>query len=375
MEVAIITNILTSYREGFLDRLFLREDISVTIYCQDSIPGMNLKSIHGKYGDRVQIIKANSSSGGTIGFQWLPIRKILKNSDVIFLDGNPRILSNIMMGFLPIFFRKKKVVMWTMGHSFGANQITESIRLKWTSFFKNIFLYTDNEIDYLRKRGFKSQYMLGMNNGLDQDKIDHEKQKWNQELLFQWQKENDFTGKKIAVSLSRLTAKNKFEQMISAMPEIIKHNPEFLWCIIGAGPEEQKLRALAKTNNVENHIRFIGALFNEAEIAPYMLSAKVFIHPASIGLSIMHAFGYGLPVVVNNETEMHGPEYGAFEDMKTGFNFEPNNVEDLAKKVNQLLLNDELKKVMGDYCLKLVHEKFNVNIMVERFVTMAKTAI
>lgn len=374
MEVAIITNILTSYREGFLDRLFIRKEVSVTIYCQDSIPGMNLKSIHEKYSNRIHIVKAHSSAGGTIGFQWLPICKIIKNSDVIFLDGNPRILSNIIMGFLPIFFTKKKVVMWTMGHSYGANQITESIRLKWTSFFKNIFLYTDNEIEYLRKRGFKSQYMLGMNNGLDQDKIDHEKQKWNEELLFQWQKENNFINKKIAISLARLTSKNKFEQIILAIPEIVKYNPDFIWCIIGEGLENQKLKTLAKLHNVEKNIRFIGALYKETEIAPYMLSANVFIHPASIGLSIMHAFGYGLPVVVNNETEMHGPEYGAFEDMKTGLNFQANDINDLARKVDQLLNDYVLQKTMRDNCLILVHEKFNVNIMVDRFIKMAKTA-
>lgn len=375
LKITIITNIITSYREGFYDRLLRRDDVAVKIYCQDRIPGTNLKSIHHKYLDKIRIVKFFSTYGGTFGFQFLPFLKILRDSDVIFLDGNPRILSNILMGFAPVFFRNKKFVMWTMGHSFGANKFTEIIRLKWTSYFKNVFLYTDNEIEYLKSRGFRSNNMLAMNNGLDQDKINNEKQKWNSELLNEWQRKNNLSNKVIAVSLARLTSKNKFDQVILAIPEILKINHDFCWCLIGDGLEFNNLKILAKEKKVVNHIHFIGSLYNESDIAPYMLSSKLFIHPASIGLSIMHAFGYGLPVIVNNDSAMHGPEYSAFRDCETGFNFKDGDTIDLVEKINALLIDENTRNRMVNNCLDIANNQYNVNIMVERFLIMSKNAL
>lgn len=375
ISITIITNIVTSYREGFYDRLLRRNDISVKIYCQDSIPGMNLKSLHKKYLENIKIVKYLSTNGGTLGFQFLPVFKILKDSDVIFLDGNPRILSNILIGITSLFFRKKKFVMWTMAHSYGANRLTEMIRLKWTSFFKNIFLYTDQEIDYLKSKGFRSNYMLGMNNGLDQDKINKEKQKWDHNLLKKWQEKNSLANKTVAVSLARITSKNKFDQVIIAMPEILKINPDFVWCLIGDGDELNDLKNLAHKKKVFDNIHFIGSLYDETEIAPYMLSAKFFIHPASIGLSLMHAFGYGLPVIVNNETRMHGPEYGVFRDCETGYNFQKDNIDELINKVNIFLNDNDKRSLMSQNCLDIANNHYNVNIMVERFIIMAKHAL
>ncbi|WP_336664135.1 glycosyltransferase family 4 protein [Elizabethkingia meningoseptica] len=369
--IGIITNVITSYREGFLDKLFLRNDINVTIYCQKAIPGMNLKSIHEKYGDRICIVKNYTVKGEKIGFQKLPIRNILKQNDIIFLDGNPRILSNIFMSIVAAF-SKKKFIMWTMGHSYGANPITESIRLKWTSFFKNIFVYTDEEVNYLRQKGFNKHNIRGMNNGLDQSKIDFERKKWNDDSLIEWCKSKNLFNKRIAVSIARLTAKNKFEQVIEAMPNIVKKYPDFIWCVIGAGPEEDKLIKLAEKKEVRENIYFVGALFQESDIAPYLINADIFIHPASIGLSLMHAFGYGLPVVVNNDMFMHGPEYGIFKNGQNGLNFKKDDISDLENKIFSLLENKDFIKEISVRNLELVRTKYNVDVMVERFIAMTK---
>jgi len=374
ISITIITNIVTTYREGFYDRLMKREDVLVKVYCQDSIPGMNLTSIHNKYRENIQIVKYICTKGETIGLQFLPLFKIIKESDVIFFDGNPRVLSNIFVGMLSLFFRKKKFIIWTMAHSYGANKFTEKIRLKWTSFFKNIFLYTDKEIKYLKKKGFKFNYMIGMNNGLDQDKINKEKEKWDKKSLLSWQETENLSDKLIAVSVARLTAKNKFEQVILIMPDILREYPNFRWYIIGDGPELKMLKKLALKLNVAQKIHFVGSLYDESHIAPYLLSAKFFIHPASIGLSIMHAFGYGLPVIVNDEEYMHGPEYGAFENKKTGYNFKSNNLQDLKDKIMSIIMDENHRNIMVNNCLVLANEKFNVNVMVERFVKMANTA-
>jgi len=71
IRVAIITNIITTYREGFYDRLFRRDDLDIRVFCQEHIPGMNLLSIHEKYNDKVIIIKAISARREKIGWQFM----------------------------------------------------------------------------------------------------------------------------------------------------------------------------------------------------------------------------------------------------------------------------------------------------------------
>lgn len=374
MKVAIITNIVTVYREGFYDRLFSNKDFVVTVYCNDHIKGTNLKSIHERYGDRVKIVPHIGLKNEKIGFQFLPITEIIRSHDVIFLDGNPRTLSNLLIGFIALFLRNTKVVMWTMAHSYGANKITENLRLKWTSIYKNIFVYTDKEVATLRNRGFKKQNIIGMNNGLDQRKIDGQIAIWNGSSIDNWKKERNLESNFILLSVARLVPKNKFQLMIKALPLLVQSIPEVKWIIIGDGEEKISLIELAKKLDVEKYIVFAGSIFEEEELAPYFLSSKIFIHPSSVGLSIMHAFGYGLPIIVDGVEGMHGPEYGAFRNNETGKNYDRNDFEDLANKIveiaKQPLLLEEMKKKV----LTIAREEYNVDIMVNRFIDMAKVA-
>ncbi|MBB4806187.1 glycosyltransferase involved in cell wall biosynthesis [Chryseobacterium defluvii] len=373
MEVAIITNVITTYREGFYDRLLNKEGVKVTVYCQDNIPGVNVKSIHKKYGEKVHLVKCMSLKNEKLAFQFLPVGKI-KKADVIFLDGNPRIFSNILLGII-LSFTGKKMVIWTMAHSFGANKYTEWLRLKWTSLFKNIFVYTDKEVNMLRAKGFSKQNILGMNNGLDQKKIDAGIQNWPPEKLDQWKKDRGLDNKTLVLSIARLVSKNKFEQMIEALPEIAAKVPDICWCLVGSGEEEGHLKSLAKKLDVEKYIYFAGQIYEEDKLAPFFLNTKLFIHPASVGLSIIHAFGYGLPIVVNPNEAMHGPEYGAFVNDETGKNFKEDDASDLAKKVIELLDSPENLNEMSRNVKKIARESYNVDVMVERFLKMAKSSL
>ena len=54
--VAIVTNVVPSYRQGFYDRLFGRDDVRVHVYCQDQLPGTNVKAIHARYPTQVTAV-------------------------------------------------------------------------------------------------------------------------------------------------------------------------------------------------------------------------------------------------------------------------------------------------------------------------------
>ena len=373
INVAILTNIIPAYREGFYDRLFRRDDLNVKVFCQDHMPGINITSIHKKYGEDVKIVKFISARKEKIAWQFLPWREILSKYDVVFVGGNPRVLSDFLISSF-MHFTRKNVVHWTMAHSFRANYITETLRLRWSKMFNNIFVYTDAEVAFLRNKGFRKNFILGMNNGLDQKKIDAVAAKWTEAHFQEWRTLNNLQNRTLLLSCARLEAKNEFGLVIQSLPEIIAHFSDILWCVIGDGEDKIKLETMINNAGLSNHVRFVGELYQEDKLAPWFLSSQLLVHPAAIGLTLLHSFGYGLPIITHDRSEEHGPEYAAFEPELTGRNFCIGNHQSLADAIIKLLQDKAALANMKSYVHKVAAEKYNVDIMVERFVEMARKA-
>jgi glycosyltransferase involved in cell wall biosynthesis len=373
LKIAIIVDIVASYRAGFYDILFENKDLEVTVYAQNKIPGMNLNFIHDRYPNNVKLVKYICADRQKIGWQFLPFFKIFKDYDVVVVEGNPRQISHFVLATTLRIFRNK-VVLWTMAHSFRGFAPTENLRLFWSKIFKYIYVYTDAEADFLRNKGFKKQYIVGMNNGLNQKKIDAAILEWNKEKLENWNKSKGFEDAMLLLSCSRLEPKNKYEFVIQALPIILEKVPNLIWCIIGKGVEEEKLRALVTSKGLDSNVRFIGEIYNETELAPWFLSSDVFVHPAAIGLSLLHSFGYGLPVVTNSNAHLHNPEYAAFEEGLTGRSFIENDIDNLASVIIKLLEDQENLAKMKPYTQIIAREKYNSEVMASRFTDIVNKA-
>lgn len=374
IRIAIITNIIPKYREGFYDRLFSRGDILATVYCQERIPGMNVETISNKFKGHVKQIKNITARYEKISWQFVPWKEVISRYDVVFVGGNPRVLSDVLLAMLLKLVRKN-MVLWTMAHSHRGNRFAEFVRISWTRLFDFILVYTDAEVDYLYKKGFKKKYILGINNGLDQAAIDKTISQWSENRIHQWLVERDYENRTLVLSCARLNPKNGFDLVVQALPRIIKELPNILWCIIGSGPELINLKNMISTAGLEKYVHFIGELYQESELAPWFLSSKIFIHPSAIGLSLMHSFGYGLPVVTSDRAELHGPEYAAFKDKFTGRAFRANDVKNLSEIIINLLTDNDARARMKSYVQKVVREQYNVDVMVNRFVGIAKRTL
>ena len=372
--IAILTNVLPSYRQGFYDRLFSRPDITTTVYCQSGIPGMNVHPIHDRYPDRVKVVRAISMPGEALAWQFTPWRAVLFGYDVVFVAGNPRVVSQALMATL-LRLLHRKVVLWTMGHSYGANRLTEWTRLVWTRMFDRLVVYTEADVRYLRERGFRSQDIISMNNGLDQSRIDAAIAAWNGPRLDDWRRTQGLTGQTILLSCARLDPKNKFEQIIAALPVILGRIPRATWCVIGSGSAAAVLKSRVRDAGLADRVRFVGELYDERALAPWFLSADVFVHPGAIGLSLLHAFGYGLPVVTHGNAERHGPEFAVFEERRSGCTYSEDDPQGLARAALELLQDEAARAQMKRHVQDVARTQYNTDVMVERFVAAAKSAV
>lgn len=373
MTVAIVTNVLPRYRQGFFDRLFSRSDLHVDVYCQARLPGVNIPTIHDRYPGRARVVPALAAEGERIVWQRLPWRRLLTDYDVVFVSGNPRYLSHALAATL-LLACGRNVVLWAAGHSHGANRLTERVRLTWSRLFRHLFVYTDAEVRLLQGRGFSTHDVSAMNNGLDQGAIDASAAAWDQGRLEWWRHRRGLDGSRLLLSCARLGSKNQFDLVVAALPAMLRQCPNLVWCVVGDGPERARLELLAQQQGVSDHVRFVGELYEEAALAPWFLSAEVLVHPGAIGLTLLQAFGYGLPVVTHANRERHAPEIAAFEDGRTGSTFNEGDPDDLAARVCALLADAAARAVMRSRVLEVARREYNVDVMVSRFVAMARRA-
>ncbi len=139
------------------------------------------------------------------------------------------------------------------------------------------------------------------------------------------------------VSVGRLAPEKHFENVIPAAKALLANGFDFVWHIIGEGPERSKLELLIKEAQLEQRVILEGS---KANPYPYMKSAQLFVHPSYVesqGLTVLEAMALGVPCVV---TKSLGPcEF--IEDGVNGLLTEQ-SPESLSEKVLEILSDKEL---------------------------------
>jgi glycosyltransferase involved in cell wall biosynthesis len=296
-----------------------------------------------------------------------------QKGDVLVISGNPRYLSNY-----PIVFVARRrglgIIWWGHGYTAGSRGWTVTVRKRIMRIADVVLLYTDKEVDDYRRAKFPSDRLFAINNTIDNSEIDYAKEKWTALLLHAFQKKHGLKSGKTVLFCGRITPKAKLRLALEALAILRRKDAAYRLIIIGDGPGRRSLVALAKKLNIHNAVYWLGAIYDQMEVAPWFLSASAFIYPGSIGLSLLHAFAFGLPVITHDTTELHMPEFAALNNGVNGLLFRYDDALDLASQIG-ILANDNGKLIrMKANALETVRSKFSFNGMVERFVKAVTTA-
>lgn len=137
------------------------------------------------------------------------------------------------------------------------------------------------------------------------------------------------------VSVGRLVPEKHFENIIPIAKTLRDMSTDFVWQIVGEGPERSQLETLIAENDLKDHVILDGSKTNPY---PYMKYADLFVHPSYVesqGLTVLEAMALGVPCVV---TKSRGPcEF--IEDGVNGLLTEQ-SPESLAEEV-LAILNDK----------------------------------
>lgn len=282
----------------------------------------------------------------------------LERGDVIVVCGDIHQLSSLWIAF-KAKLKGVKVVWWGHHKSALAEDRNVRIRLWIARRLADVMLcYTDIGIRYLTERGFKNDRVFATGNTLDLAAVE--------KATADWDGIRKFGKKNTLLFCGVLRDKVRVDILLEALRLLLLRRNDIHCIIIGGGEKESDWKEMARRIGVDGIVKWVGELRGQENLAPWFLSADVFVYPGRIGLSIIHAFAFGLPVILNDNSDNHGPEYEAFHPGVNGWAFKENDAKDLARCI-EAALADSSTKEYGEAGRRYVLENYSMSRMVERF--------
>lgn len=369
--VQILLEGLPKYRSVFLNRLKQSGRIDFKLYpAHQADAGLFDKSEAGAFAD--DIVQPTRPATELLGgrFSWHSHFKVdpdLGPEDVIVCAGNPRFLN-----IYPLTIRARRrglpVIWWCQGWTPEASPTTTKIRHWLTRRFPNaVMVYTEKEAKAFVELGFPKDRTFFLNNTIDErlvqvavDRIDHR-------YLSAFQEREGLSGRKVLIFCSRLTPKTRLLQAIEAVERVRADHPDVLLAVIGDGALKADAEVKVEALGLAKNVRFLGAIFDEEKLAPWFLSAQCLLYPGPIGLSLLHAFAYGLPVVTHDNLRNQNPEIAALEPGANGLTFKENDVADFANALGRILADPTFQSALSERARTTAHQDYTMAAMVRNF--------
>jgi len=164
-----------------------------------------------------------------------------------------------------------------------------------------------------------------------------------------------FGTRPVVLTLARLVSRKGHDLVIRALPDLRRRVPDLLYVVAGPHnpPYEERLRALAREQGVEDTVRFLGYV-EEAALPDLYAAADVYAMPSrhdtaggnfeGFGISYLEANACGVPVVGADT----GGVADAIVDGATGYLVPPEDVPALTDRLLRLLADPAAARRMGE---------------------------
>lgn len=294
---------------------------------------------------------------GKITIQLGLIGRIVKhNYDGLVFLGNPYIITTWLYALIARVLGIR-VFFWTHGWLSAENSLKTVLRNTFYRLADGLLLYGDRAKDIGINHGFRPNSLFPIYNSLDYNL----QRKTRQHIIDSNASSKEILPKFIANSIyfacvARLTAACQFDIAIEALAILKKAHVKIPLVLIGAGPEADKLKNLAKERQVE--VIFLGEQYQEELIGTILLNSRAVVSPGKVGLTAMHSLAYGTPVITHGDFSTQMPEYEAITPGTTGDFFKKGDAKDLAYTLLRWY-NKPRTQEERESCIQVIENKYN----------------
>jgi phosphatidylinositol alpha-1,6-mannosyltransferase len=173
------------------------------------------------------------------------------------------------------------------------------------------------------------------------------------------------TGKRVVISVGRLVHRKGQDQLIKALPEVLKKFPDTVLLLVGDGPIRRMLENSATQLGVRNNVVFVGRVSYQ-QLPEYLNLAEIFAMPVrsrffgleveGLGIVYLEASACGLPIIAGDS----GGAPDAVIKNITGLIVDGVKSDEIADAICKLLAEPALAKQMGQSGRDWVRENWQL---------------
>jgi glycosyltransferase involved in cell wall biosynthesis len=146
--------------------------------------------------------------------------------------------------------------------------------------------------------------------------------------------------------VGRLDARKGIEHVVRAMPLLLERASAARLYVIGAGPMQPKLRAIARDGGYEDQVVFLGRVSNEELVRWYNRASLVVVPSAfeGFGLAVLEAQACGAPVLATATEGLRD----LIEDRVNGRLAPFGQPDELARVAAELLRDEAQRRALAE---------------------------
>ncbi|MFC1608552.1 glycosyltransferase family 4 protein [Patescibacteria group bacterium] len=279
-----------------------------------------------------------------------------------------------IIGWLLKIFTKTPVI--SVVHGLDLTFKLSLYQKLWVGFFipqmDKLIAVGNTTIDEGTKRNIAKEKFVFIPNGVDPDRFFEKHAKEELEKITNL----DLQGKKVILTLGRLAKRKGVAWFIENV--VPKLDSNTLYVIAGDGADKENIKRAIKENKLEERVRLYTSISDDEKKILYN-TVDMFVQPNIKVEGDMEGFGLVVIEAASCERVVLASQLEGLKDSiipgKNGFLAESENAEQYAKKINALLLEDDLRGDFGVQARKYVKENLSWNKITEKYIKEIKKAI
>ncbi len=341
LKVAWLQTVIPSYRVPFLKRLAQKEQVTVVCFHGEGNKGHSVQSV----GQELPV-----ESFWTRNYFW-PFggSRVMWQSGLRTLLGGrfdvavcSEIVHNAVVWVLWGLRNVTGLRLVLLGYGYRpqmtgrvVSTLRDRARMVLLRSADAIIVYTERGRDECVAAGLPEEKIFVSKNTVDTELLMEVGERVCPEDLEAVREKHDLSCP-VLLYVGRLLPVKRPDVLIEAVRTLNQQSVPCRLLIIGDGHMREALEAQAR--ELPN-VSFLGAIFEEEELAKYFLVSDLLVIPGRVGLTCVHGFAYGVPVLTSQDDVEQSPEYDYIVDGENGFLIKEPNAGLYAEAIKRTLQN------------------------------------